>query len=165
MLKWKYIPAILTKNHKKGVQQMKLKKVFEKAQVLIIEQALKIQGTALGAALVAAPGIAYAAEGDFTTKVSGMFNNMSSIIWAVYEGIVLIIGGVCLISVGKELLPAILDSKLRESPEFKAHCRNAIVAVVTTLAFALAPLWVPSLFSFFGASTEGQNGSQITWSK
>lgn len=129
---------------------MKLKKAFEKAQVLVIEQALKIQGTALGAALLLSPSVACAAS--ITEDITGLFKNTGTLVWTAYEGIVLIIGGVCLLSIGKELLPAVLDARLRESPEFKNHCRNAVISVVVVLAFALAPLWAPNLLEFFAGS-------------
>lgn len=145
---------------------MKRTNTIGKAVATVREHYMKVQLAALGALMTFGPcGTALAKnDSSIITNIDSAFNNVSSLVWAVYEGIVLIVGGICLVSVGKELLPAILNAKLRESPEFKSHCRNAVIAVVTTLAFALAPLWVPALFSFFGAGTSGTADSTISWS-
>lgn len=115
----------------------------------IVRNQAKICLAALAALLLLSSGTALAAVTDDITQFA---KNANSLIVVVYEGIVIVIGSLCLLSVGKELAPAIINSKLRESPEFKGHVKSAVLAVVVTLAFALAPLWVPSLFDFFGAS-------------
>lgn len=117
----------------------------------------QLSAAALAGLLMLCSGTAWA-DGDITSDITGFAKNINTLLVVVYEGIVLVIGSLAMLSVGKELVPAIVDSKKREGAEFKQHIRNAVLAVVVTLAFALAPLWVPALFSFFGV------GDSIDWS-
>lgn len=105
-----------------------------------------------------APTLAFAEEttGDSSLlgQVGTFFTNSNSLIVAVYEGLVLIVGAVVLLSVGKDLVPAAIDSNKRQSPEFKQHVQDAVIAVVVVLAFALAPIFIPAIVDFFAPSNK-----------
>ncbi len=118
---------------------------------------VQLSSAALAALMLLCAGTAWA-EGDITGDISGFAKNVNTLLVVVYEGIVVVIGSLTLLSVGKELVPAVLKPDRREGSAFKQHVQHAVIAVVVTLAFALAPLWVPALFSFFGV------GDGIDWS-
>lgn len=84
------------------------------------------------------------------STLSTFFNNTNTLILSVYEGLVLIIGGVLLIKFLITAIPAMLDARKKESAEFKSRITDIILAVAVYLAAALAPVWLPLLVTFFG---------------
>lgn len=113
--------------------------------------------TAAVAACAAMPGRAFASEaasGTLLGDVSGLFANLSGLAVVVYEGIIGLAFVITLISVSKELIPAIMNSNKEERAQFKGRVTAAIVAVVVLLALALAPVFVPAAVSYFGGTAD-----------
>lgn len=82
--------------------------------------------------------------------LSGFFSNTQNLLLTIYEGLLLIIGAVLLISILKELIPAIFDARKRESMNFKERITSVIIGIAIYIVLALAPIWVPLAVTFFG---------------
>ena len=92
--------------------------------------------------------------------LNNFFKNTDSLLLACYEGLILIIGVIWLISMLKEVIPAMLDSRKKESPEFKEKVSSLIRGLAIYIVAALAPMWLPMAVTFF--SGLASFGSSIT---
>lgn len=119
---------------------------------------MKAKAALLATAIcAAAPAQAFAtgtATSTLLSDVSGLFDNMSLFAVVVYEGFVGLAFVIALISICKELLPAILNANKEERAQFKGRITAAITAVVVLIALALAPVLVPAAVSFFGGTAD-----------
>ena len=89
---------------------------------------------------------------DWTGDITTFFNNIQKSGYAIWAGVCVVVGLIVLIAVSKDLVPALLNKRKMESPEFKDAAKSALVVVIATLMLALAPTWVPSLIEFFGGA-------------
>lgn len=93
----------------------------------------------------------FAFADSLTEEISNQFNNVNSVILALWYGIIGIVGGFTLVSIGKELIPGIANAKKRQSPEFKDHMQNAIIAAVILIVLAILPVIIPLAVQFFSS--------------
>lgn len=91
--------------------------------------------------------------------LTAFFQNNYQLLLIIYEGLLLLVGGVLLVSVLKELIPAMMDSRKKESPEFKEKVSSLIRGIVIFVLAALAPIWVPLLVHFFGGASGFETSS------
>lgn len=84
---------------------------------------------------------------DATLK--SFWTNTDTLLTICYEGLITIIGVIALISLLKELIPAMLDARKKESPEFKEKVSSLIRGFAIYLVAALAPIWLPLCVTFF----------------
>lgn len=106
-------------------------------------------------AAAAAPQAAWADDGTnagFLTDVKAIFDNISDIGWAIYYGILGIFFVITLIYFGRAIVPAMVRAHRDDDPKFKSYVRGCVVAAVLLVGFGLAPVLVPSLFAYFGAT-------------
>lgn len=115
--------------------------------------------TAAYAAL--SPSLAFAegesaGDGGLTSQVTQLFSNTNTLILTVYWGIVAIIGGLTLVIIAAKLIHCLFSTEGEgvNSPTFKRLATDAVWAVVVVLAFALAPVFIPLVVSFFGGSSD-----------
>ena len=95
--------------------------------------------------------------------LTAFFSNINNLIDVIYEGILLIIGGVLLVSVLKELIPAIFDARKRESMNFKERITSVIIGIGIYILAALAPVWIPLAVDFFGGLVDfGKSITNVT---
>lgn len=110
---------------------------------------------AIAAMALAAPDIALATDAaTLTDDVKGLFGNIQNLAFVVYEGIIGCAAVIAFISIGKELIPALLSSNREERAQFKGRISAAIVTIVVLVALALAPVLVPAAVSYFGGTAD-----------
>ena len=92
--------------------------------------------------------------------LKGFFQNTDDLLVICYEGLIAIVGVIWLISMLREIIPAMLDARKKESPEFKEKVSSLIRGFAIYIVAALAPVWLPLAVEFFKGL--GQFGSSIT---
>lgn len=127
-----------------------MKKLKTRSKFSLTQKA-GIFGTATLAAIYSLAFTSFAFA-DWTGDITNFFNNIQKSGYAIWAGVCVVIGLIVLIAVSKDLVPALLNKRKMESPEFKDAAKSALVVVIATLMLALAPTWVPSLIDFFGGA-------------
>ena len=96
--------------------------------------------------------------------LKNFFTNADNLLIIIYEGLIALVGVIWLISMLREVIPAMLDARKKESPEFKEKVSSLIRGFAIYIVAALAPVWLPLAVSFFegladfGTSITGATG-------
>lgn len=92
--------------------------------------------------------------------LQNFFEHTDDLLVIIYEGLIAIVGVIWLISMLREIIPAMLDARKKESPEFKEKVSSLIRGFAIYIVAALAPVWLPLAVQFFDGLAKF--GSSIT---
>ena len=90
--------------------------------------------------VLASPVFAFA--DDYKSTINSITERGSELLNTIGYAILILIAGLALISLGKEILPAIFA---KETPEFKTHTKVAIVVIVMCIIAGFLPLIINSI--------------------
>lgn len=109
----------------------------------------KVMAPAAAVAGVAAvPAVAFA---DFNDTVSSITGKANSTLQTIGYGFLILVAGLALIAIAKEILPAIFA---RETVEFKGHVKVAIVVVVLCIIAGFLPTLIKAFVDISGTGVD-----------
>lgn len=100
-------------------------------------------------AALACPALAWA--DDYKTTINEVAQSGSDLMNAIGFGLLLLVAGLALVAIAKEILPAIFA---RENVEFKAHTKVLIVVVIMCIIAGFLPMIINSITDIAGQGVD-----------